>query len=80
MRSDVRLGDAAALAVLLRHLVQADAFLRGAVEIGFRDSRLPAGVERTAAEAVRASSGPDVERAARARASVGAALVVLGRA
>ena len=34
VRVDERCGDAVALAVLLRHLVQAQAFLLGAVEVG----------------------------------------------
>ena len=77
---EVGLGGAEALAVLVRHLVQADAFLARAVEVGGCTGSRPArpASTKTGAEAMRAAQVHHVERAAAAVAGVGAALVVLG--
>jgi hypothetical protein len=75
----VRLGGAEALAVLVRHLVEADAFLALAVEVGVdRVTRLPRRLDEDRPEAMRAAQVHDVERTALAVECVAAALVVLG--
>jgi hypothetical protein len=61
----VRLGGAEALAVLVRHLVEADAFLARAVEVGVdARARLPRRLDEDRPEAMRAAQVHDVERAA----------------
>ena len=79
VRREVALGCAVALAVLVRDLVQAHAFLRGAIEVGVvRVPGLYTCVGEILAEPVGCTQVCHVEGAALAMPRAGAALVVLG--
>ena len=76
---EVALGRAVALAILVRDLVQAHAFLRGAVEVGVvRVPGLHTGVGEILAEPVGRTQVRHIEGAAPAVPVVGTALVVFG--
>ena len=79
VRRQVGLGGAAALAALLRHLVQAHAFLQRAVEVAVqRVAGLLRGLHEELGRARRLLQVHHVQRAARAMEGVAAAFVVLG--
>jgi len=79
VRREVALGRAVALAVLVRDLVQAHAFLRGTVEVGVvRIPRLHTRFGEVVAEAVGRAQVRHVEGAALGVPGISTALVVLG--
>src|SRR5512139_740523 len=79
VRLHVGARGAAALAVLLRDLVDADALLLGAVEVGIAaKARLLAGLQEDLLERIAGAQLGDVQRAAAAVEFAGVRLVVLG--